>query len=317
MSIPMEMKAMKRNLLYALAVFVLSLLMVSCGEGKEVSLHDLPSKYATLEDGTKVHYKTCGDGNITLMFVHGFGCDLYAWEEQYKGFCEDTIKMIFVDLPGFGESDKPETEYTLSYFADALRVVADSESVKRMVLVGHSLGTPICRQFVFDHPAYVSALCDIDGVYCFYPKNAVARASVEKQYQSFASSFAGESCQKNIESFVSNLNGPFTPHEVSDYAMSTMPNTPVHVASSTMANLIDPANWTGEKINVPSLIVCTRNSGIPKDNRQKMDELYNDETYMEFDNSGHFIMMEDAAIVNDLIERSYERWRKTEPEALR
>lgn len=302
-----------RRLLIVFAV--MAIMLAACGRPKTIA--DLASNYVTMDDGTRVHYKVCGSGGITLMMVHGFGCDMNAWEKQYEGFCKDTIRMIFVDLPGYGQSDKPSTDYTLDYFAEALKKVADTVGVRRMVMVGHSLGTPVCREFVFDYPSYAVALCDIDGVYCFYPEEASARNEYEKEIGSFVEGFGGDDCQQYIEAFVGSLAGPFTPSEVTDYAMETMPKTAREIAYSTMKNLVNPDYWTGEKISIPTLIICTRNSGIPKDNREQMDRLYNDATYMEFDNTGHFIMMEDPAIVNDLIERSYERWRKTEPDALR
>lgn len=303
-----------KKIVFILAVAA-ALAMTSCH--KTQTLADLPSHYITLDGGARMHYKVCGKGNITLMFVHGFGCDMNAWEQQYEGFRNDTIRMIFVDLPGYGKSDKPDTNYTLSYFADALHRVADTLGATKLVLIGHSLGTPICRQFVFDHPTHAAALCDIDGVYCFYPTEANERESYSQQIDQFVETFHGDDIEQNITAFVESLAGPFTPQEVQDYAMSTMPKTHPTVAYSTMKNLVDPTYWDGEKINIPTLIICTRNSDIPQNNRQLMDGLYNDATYMEFDNTGHFIMMEDAAIVNDLIERSYERWRKTEPEVLR
>lgn len=297
---------MKKLLLILLPL----IMMASCA--KYATIEDLPSHYATLVDGTKVHYKVCGSGNITLLFVHGFGCDMNAWEMQYEDFKNDTIRMIFVDLPGYGKSDKPETDYTLSYFSNALKCVMDSVHVKSAVLVGHSLGTPICRQFVFDYPAQSVALCDIDGVYCFYPDNAASLAKYQKEIDTFVGSFQGEQCKENIEQFVASLEGPFTPEWIGDYAMSTMPNTPEYVASNTMKNLVDPEYWTGEMINIPTLVICTRTSGISPDNKLLMDKLYNDFTYVELDNTGHFIMMEDYGIVDNLLERSYERWKHTE-----
>lgn len=292
--------------------FAILLIVALSACSRTSTIADLPSHYATMEDGTKIHYKSVGDGNIVLLFVHGFGCDMQVWEKQYEGFDGDPIQMIFVDLPGYGESDKPETEYTLSYFSQALKTVLDSLQVSKAVLVGHSLGTAVCRQFIFDYPAQAVALCDIDGTYCFYPSNPTALLKYKTNISAFVDGFRGEGCEQYIKDFVESLQGPFTPQEIVDYAMSTMPNTPEYVASSTMTNLVDPDYWTGEKINIPSLIICTRASNIPADNKQIMDHLYNDFTYVEFDNTGHFIMMEDSGVVNNLIERSYERWRQTE-----
>lgn len=297
---------MKRLLL---AVFASMLfLCVAC---KPKTIADIPSQYVTLEDGSKVHYKVCGSGGITLLFVHGFGCDVNVWEKQYEAFRHDTIRMVFVDLPGYGQSDKPETAYTLDYFADAVKAVIDQLQLRRVVLVGHSLGTPVCRQVVFKYPEISAALCDIDGVYCFYSDDSDS-ANYRHQINDFVEMFHGEGYKKNIIDFVSTLSGPFTPEWVMTYALSTMPHTEENVAYSTMSNLVDPAYWTGEKINIPTLILCTRNSGLDADNKLKMDELYNDATYVELANTGHFIMMEDAGIFNNLLERSYEKWKVTE-----
>ncbi|MBP9991736.1 MAG: alpha/beta hydrolase [Bacteroidales bacterium] len=297
---------MKRLLLVLSASMLL--LCVAC---KPKTIADIPSQYVTLEDGAKVHYKVCGSGGITLLFVHGFGCDVNVWEKQYEAFRHDTIRMVFVDLPGYGQSDKPETAYTLDYFADAVKAVIDQLQLRRVVLVGHSLGTPVCRQVVFKYPEVSAALCDIDGVYCFYTDDADS-ANYRHQINDFVEMFHGESYKQNIIDFVSTLSGPFTPEWVTTYALSTMPRTEENVAYSTMSNLVNKDYWTGEKINIPTLILCTRNSGLDADNKHKMDELYNDATYVELANTGHFIMMEDAGIFNNLLERSYEKWKVTE-----
>lgn len=296
-----------KRLLFVLSASVL-LCCVAC---KPKTIADLPSRFVTLDDGSKMHYKVCGSGGITLLFVHGFGCDINAWEKQYEAFRHDTIRMVFVDLPGYGQSDKPETAYTLDYFADAVKAVIDELGLRRVVLVGHSLGTPVCRQVVFKYPDVSAALCDIDGVYCFYP-NGADSVQYKRQINDFVESFHGDCYKQNVIDFVGNLAGPFTPEWVTSYAMSTMPHTPENVAYSTMCNLVDRNYWTGEKINIPTLILCTRNSGLDSDNKQKMDDLYNDATYVELANTGHFIMMEDAGIFNNLLERSYEKWKVTE-----
>lgn len=288
---------------------LLAILFVGC---KPKTIADLPSQYVTLEDGSKMHYKVYGSGGITLLFVHGFGCDMNVWEKQFEGYSHDTIRMIFVDLPGYGLSDKPHTDYTLDYFADAVKHVIDTLNINRVVLVGHSLGTPVCRQVVFKYPEVSVALCDVDGVYCFYPEGAYQRSQYEAEVRAHAETFKGDSCRASIEQLVEWTVGPFTPDEIIDYASSTMPETPEYVAYSTMLHIGDTANWTGEKINIPTLIICTRNSDLPDDNKQKMDDLYNCPTYVELVNSGHFVMLEDVGLFNNLLERCYEKWKVTE-----
>jgi len=261
------------------------------------SIKELPSMYARM-DSVKIHYKEYGQGDKAVVFIHGFGCDMYSWEKQYEGLKGNKrLRMIFIDLPGFGGSDKPRVEYTLQYFADAVNAVMDAERVDSAVFVGHSLGTPVCRQVLLTGGK--GALCDIDGVYCFYTEPV--SPEYEAAIQAFADSFKGEDSRANIEGFVTSLAGPDTPASITEYAMSTMPMTPEYVASSTMGNLVERKWWTGEPILAPAKIICTQNSGLDPDNKEKMASLYPRMDYTELTTCGHFIQMEQPKLVNEQI----------------
>ena len=180
------------------------------------SISNLKSEFASI-DSCRIHYKVCGDGPATVAFVHGFGCDMNTWEKQYEAFRNDRdIRLVFIDLPGYGLSSKPHVEYTLQYFADAVTAILDKLEVGDVVLVGHSLGTPVCRQVLLSGNRK-GGLCDIDGVYCFYgePVSPEYNAAI----QAFASSFEGPGCRSNIEGFVQALAGPDTPQDITSYAI--------------------------------------------------------------------------------------------------
>lgn len=302
-------EVMSRNskkiwLIVLAAVLVVAVLAIvlrpSQGKVPEI-LSEVPSQYATM-DGVKIHYKVSGTGNRCLVFVHGFGCDMNTWEYQYEAFAEDTsMKMIFVDLPGFGQSDKPHADYTLDYFSKALKTVLDCVLTgnERAVLIGHSLGTPVCRQFAMTYPERTAGLCDVDGVYCLYPKEPQALAAYEEAVQGFAASFCGEGVKDNISQFVSSLAGPYTPQDITDYAMKVMPETPQYVACSTMSNLIDHRYWDGSVIEVPTFVICTQNSGLEPNNKDLMAALYPNLYYIELGTCGHFIHWEELDLFNE------------------
>lgn len=265
------------------------------------SIEELPSRFARM-DSVNIHYREYGSGENAVVFVHGFGCDMNSWEKQYEGLKGDKgLRMIFIDLPGFGGSDKLRVEYTLQFFADAVNSVLAKECVDSAVFVGHSLGTPVCRQVLLTGGK--GALCDIDGVYCFYSEPV--SPEYEAAIQAFADSFTGEGCRANIEGFVTSLAGPDTPASITEYAMSTMPLTPEYVASSTMRNLVDRKWWTGEPIMVPAKIICTQNSGLDPDNKEKMAALYPRMDYTELTTCGHFIQMEQPELVNGQIKKLF------------
>jgi len=282
-------------------------------------IQDLPSQYAVYDDSVRVHYKSWGDGPETMVFVHGFGCDMNAWEAQFDAFKQEkNLRLVFVDMPGYGLSDKPHADYTLDYLCGGIWAVFDTLHVNFASLIGHSLGTPVCRQMLINNPARVAGICDVDGVYCLYPQlgdnptpeEQEAADLYEQAVQGFAASFDGDSCQSNIRAFVSALAGPDTPEEITDYAMRTMPNTPEYVASSTMHNLIDRRWWRAFPFPFPVEVICTQNSGLEPDNKEKMQAFYTEMEYTELTTCGHFIQMEQPAVVNERINALREKIRK-------
>lgn len=297
-----------------LPLLLLPLLAAAC-QPKPDSIAALPSQYVTLDDSIQVHYKIWGLGTRTMLFVHGFGCDMNAWESQFDAFRDDpTMQLVFVDLPGYGQSDKPHVDYDLSFFSRAVISVLDDVKCSYAFLVGHSLGTPVCRQTLIANPSRVAGLCDIDGVYCLYPnlpadptaEEQAAADAYEAAVQAFASSFDGAACRDNITGFVQSLAGPETPASITDYAMSCMPETPEYVASSTMHHLIDRQWWTPFPIPFATEVICTRNSGLEPDNREQMLAFYPAMQYTELETCGHFIQMEQPELVNDCLRRMME-----------
>ena len=287
---------MKRIVLYLL----FALLLVGCGKQSQ-TLSELKSEYVTIDDSIRVHYKiwneSVGSDAKTICFVHGFGCDMNTWEKQFEAFRDGKdLQLVFIDLPGYGLSDKPHVEYTLDFFAHAIDEVLNVNSIKDAVFVGHSLGTPVCRQTLMT-TGHKGALVDVDGVYCFY--DGTETPEYVEAVNQFGHAFNGDNCREVITGFVSSLAGKETPQEINDYAMSVMPETPQYVASSTMQHLIEKKWWPNHQITQPVMVICTQNSGLDPDNKQKMERLYPNLDYTELTTCGHFIHMEQPEMFND------------------
>lgn len=278
------------------------LLMASCGQNP-LTLGKVESKYVTIDDSIRVHYKTYGQGDKSICFVHGFGCDMNTWEKQFEAFRDEDMRLVFIDLPGYGRSDKPHEDYTLDFFAHAIDEVLNANGIKNTVFVGHSLGTPVCRQTIMTTP-HQGALVDIDGVYCFY--DGMETPEYVEAVESFGHSFDGPDCRDVITGFVMSLAGPDTPQVITDYALSVMPETPQYVASSTMQNLVERKWWDNRQISQPVMVICTQNSGFDPDNEQKMQALYPNLDYTELTTCGHFIHMEQPEMFNEKLKSFVE-----------
>ena len=284
-----------------LAYILLICVCFGCNKTPQ-TLENIKSEVVTIDDSITVHYKIWNRSaadSLAICFVHGFGCDLNTWEKQFEAFCEDkNIALVFVDLPGYGKSDKPHVNYTLPFFARAIEEVLKVNNIKTVTLVGHSLGTAVCRQILAQNNVK-GRLVDVDGVYCFFDGNETPE--YVEAVEGFGHAFDGPDCRDVITGFVSSLAGPDTPQEVTDYAISVMPETPQYVASSTMQNLVDRQWWTGAQITVPTWVICTQNSGLDPDNQAKMQALYPNLMYTELTTCGHFIHMEQPEMFNKKI----------------
>lgn len=278
-------------------LLLLGVILASCSKKPE-SLNDLTSQNVTIDDSVSIHYKIYdhNDASKTICFVHGFGCDLNTWEKQFEGLRDkENLRLVFIDLPGYGKSSKPHVEYTLDFFAQAINAVLDKNNIESVVLVGHSLGTPVCRHTLMTSSRQGS-LVDVDGVYCFY--DGTETLEYVEAVEQFGHSFDGADCAKVIEGFVSSLAGPDTPQEISDYAMNVMPKTPQYVASSTMRHLVERKWWPQDPLRAKTMVICTQNSGLDPDNREKMERLYPQLDYTELTTCGHFIHMEQSDMFN-------------------
>src|SRR3954468_13232468 len=114
-------------------------------------------------DGLKVHYTNCGGADATLVFVHDWICDETVWSGQAEALAAQNVRVITIDLPGHGQSDKPEIAYTMHLHARAIDAVLRDAKVRKAVIVGHSNGTPVIRQFLREFPEHVSGLVIVEG----------------------------------------------------------------------------------------------------------------------------------------------------------
>ncbi len=97
-------------------------------------------------DGSQVAYEARGTGDDAIVFVHGWSGDRSHWYRQMDGIATDR-RLLAVDLIGHGASDAPDIPYTMNLFARSVAAVLDKLELERAVLVGHSMGVMVVRQF--------------------------------------------------------------------------------------------------------------------------------------------------------------------------
>src|SRR5262245_22810364 len=119
---------------------------------------------AATVDGLRIHSTVAGTVKKTVLLVHGWTCDETTWIQQLPVLAKE-YRVITLDLPGHGQSDSPKDgKFSMDLFARAIEAVRADAKVDRLVLVGHSMGTPVVRRYAALYPQHTLALVLVDGV---------------------------------------------------------------------------------------------------------------------------------------------------------
>lgn len=97
----------------------------------------------------------------TIVFLHGIGNSGMAWREVINQLEGSDVRIIVLDLLGFGRSPRPRyAEYDVATQARSVRLALLLRGVfwKKIILVGHSMGSLVSIEFAKRYPARVTSL---------------------------------------------------------------------------------------------------------------------------------------------------------------
>jgi pimeloyl-ACP methyl ester carboxylesterase len=240
----------------------------------------------------KIHYITLGQGKNTIVFIHGWACNLGVWREQASALA-DKAKLIFIDLPGHGQSDKPQVAYTMDHFAEAVLAVLKDAKVDKATFIAHSMGAAVlCR--IYDRaPEKVAALVSVDGLMRRPP-------GTPEQAQALVGPFATPRYLDHAKGFI----GSFFPipgtEPLRDRLMPEMLATPQHVMLGAMLGMFGPdqADWILQKVNVPVAVINAPSLWWANGYESYVRSLSPQCDYVLMDGVGHFLMLEKPAEFN-------------------
>ena len=92
-----------------------------------------------------------------VLLVHGYSDSWRAYGPLLADL-SSAHRVIAVTLRGHGDSDKPETGYSIDDFAGDVAAVMDRSGVASAAVVGHSMGSMVAARLALDHPDRVQAL---------------------------------------------------------------------------------------------------------------------------------------------------------------
>ncbi|HEY6045785.1 MAG TPA: alpha/beta hydrolase [Pyrinomonadaceae bacterium] len=275
----------------ALIALSISLSSASAKSPKDKESSAPASRFTTL-DGARIHYVNYGKGKEALILIHGWTMNVDNWRDNVAELAKRN-RVIAIDLPGHGQSDKPQTNYSMEYFARAIEAVMRDAKVKRAVLVGHSMGTPIARQFYRRNPAKTLGIVIADG--------SLRPFGNKSMLDQLIAAFRGPGYRDQISQMFTMMIGKNLSTEAQDRIKSSSASTPQNVLVSAFEGMADPSIWGEDQITVPVLAIMAKNPFYPPNVEESFRQIAPNMEFHMWDGAGHFVMMERPQDFNGLV----------------
>lgn len=233
-------------------------------------------------DGAKISYAVSGKGATTVVFVHGWTCDSSSWSAQVPAVSKNH-QVVTLDLPGHGKSEAPKDgNFSMDLFANAVEAVRGEIHADKIVLVGHSMGTPVIRQYGRLFPQHVQALVLVDGT--------VIDARVAPGLAKIVDQFQGPEGMRHRLEFIQSMLFPPPSAELKEKITKMMTAAPGTTAAGAMAAMTDPAMWKDDSLPFPALGIYSEHTRAAS--RELLVKAFPSVDYRELRGTGHFLMLE-------------------------
>ncbi len=252
----------------------------------------LLASVVTAADGVPIHYEAKGKGEPALVFIHCGSCDLTFWENQVAVFAKNH-RVVTIDLPGHGESGKGRTNWSIESFGDDVKRVVTKLGLKRVVLIGSSLGGPVALEAARLMPDRVVAIVPVDTLQNV--EQRMTAEQVEAMVKQIQSDYKGQMTQ-----YVNQyLFAPGTPAAVKERVLSQAIAMPPELGIPIVkaALLYDPIP-TLRTLKMPIRAI---NSDLYPTNLEGNRKYAPQFEAVIMKGIGHYPMLEDPARFNELL----------------
>ncbi len=290
------------------------LFLASCSGYKYTSMpalefQDFDYGYATRTAlrNPQVSYIDAGSGDKTIILVHGLASNAGFWREVTP-LLAARYRVIVVDLPGYGKSEKGNLPYGMRYYADTIALLIEELKLENVTYVGHSMGGQIGITLALEHPDKIEnlVLAAPAGVEAFsrgsgdwlssvITHDGVVKATEEQIRRNLSGNFYR--WNPRHEWMVEERVRMAKSKEIYEFAHA--------VDKSVDAMLREPTSDRLEEITHRTLIVYGKydglipnpylNPGRTADVMRIADEKIPNSTLVEIDKAGHMLILEKPA----------------------
>lgn len=139
--------------------------------------------------GVKIKAYEYSETGEAILFLHYMGGSSSIWRSVIPSFIE-THRVIAMDIRGHGKSDHPESGYELETLAEDVREVLDALNIRKVHIVGSSLGCYIGTMLASKYTDRVLSLINSEGALVNHSGPGGLYAASKEEYFNFSKYFS-------------------------------------------------------------------------------------------------------------------------------
>lgn len=264
-------------------------------------------------NGVRIHYVTIGEGQTSIVMIHGFPDFWYTWRNQMIALMSK-YQVAAIDLRGYNLSDKPQggEYYLMRHLISDIQAVMRHLEKDKSIIMGHDWGGAIAWFFAMYFPTMTQRLIVLDFPHPSGFVRELAQNSQQQKQSAYARDFQQEGAHKQLtpESLSAWVHDPVARERYIEafrrsdfeamlqYYKQNYPRQPYQDAKLNLPQV--------NKVQAPVLQIHGLQDQwlLPGGLNSTWEWLENSWTLLTIPHAGHFVQ-HDAA---DLVSRTIEKW---------
>ena len=236
-------------------------------------------------------YDDIGEGNIPIIFLHGYPFDKTMWQLQLD-FLKSSYRLIACDIRGFGKSSDEDSTLSIDLFGDDLVKFMNKLDINKAIVCGLSMGGFVALNAHKRFPTRFEALilCDTQCI-------ADTTEVIEKRYKSIDEINANGVTDFN-EGFIKKVfhkDSLTNKLQLVEQLRRVVFSNSKHIISQGLVALANRSETCSSlsEVSIPTLIICGREDEVtPLEQSIFMNEHIKGSILKVIDNAGHVSNLE-------------------------
>jgi pimeloyl-ACP methyl ester carboxylesterase len=247
-------------------------------------------------DGLTLAHDDAGRGDPPMVLVHGWGVDRRVLRPLFDEV-RRRLRVVSVDLCGFGESDAPGGPRTLQGHADDVAALIAALGLERPVIVGHSMGGVIALDLAARYGDRIAATVLLEAL-IVPPEEAIAGI------RSVLAGLRSDRYREVVAGFMRHIAGPHLDPEDREQLVGTATSHPRGALADALEDMLafDGAA-AAARVRCPLFYVGT---GTPYSDLQRLGAICPQLVTDEVVGAGHYFPLEVPEQLHPMVARFVE-----------